>query len=200
MQPKRALLNAADYLAREFLERERHEYVNGQVYALSGASRRHGQVIANLATPAHIAARKLAGCQVFSQGVKVHVAARNSYYYPDVGASCEPGDSDEYIVREPCFLIEVLSPATASIDRREKRLAYMTLDSLTEYVMVEQERMRVDFYQRDGGTWNLYILRQPDEVVELSCLALRLTLEQIYDGVDLSLRVSEPEPPEYLTA
>jgi Uma2 family endonuclease len=85
----------------------------------------------------------------------------------------------------------VLSPSTASIDRREKRLAYTTLDSLTEYVLVYQDRMRVDVYQRTEGGWNLAILREPEQAIDITCLRCSLALEQIYKGVDLPLSVSE---------
>jgi len=191
MQHAHLLLSPLDYLAREIQEHGRHEYVNGHVYALSGTSTRHGRLVTNLVRHTSSAAVGRSSCAVFSQCVKVHVAARNSFYYPDVVATCEPGTTDEYIICEPCFVVEVLSPSTASIDRREKRLAYATLDSLQEYVLVYQDCMRADVYRRTADSWNLAILREPQQVVYLTCLACSLTLQQIYEGVNLPLGVSE---------
>ena len=201
MQTVRASLSAVDYLAREMTASVRHEYVDGHAYALSGASLRHGSLVTNFVAQTHLSARRRPPCRVFSQSVKVHVSARNSFYYPDVVATCEVGTREEYVVREPCFIIEVLSPSTASIDRREKRMAYATLDSLEQYVVVDQDRMRADVYCRGSKGWNLSILREPQEVVQLTCLDCALTLEQIYAGIDLPMGVEEPtEEEEWLMA
>lgn len=183
-------LSPLDYLEHEIREEARHDYVDGAVYALSGGSVCHSKLIMNVVAVVLPVANRGA-CHVHSQGVKVRVAARNSYYYPDVVATCEPVTKGEYIINEPCFIVEVLSPSTASIDRREKRLAYTTLDSLTEYVLVYQDRMRVDVYQRTEGGWNLAILREPEQAIDITCLRCSLALEQIYKGVDLPLSVSE---------
>jgi Uma2 family endonuclease len=91
---------------------------------------------------------------------------------------------------------QYLSPSTASVDRREKRTSYTTLISLREYIIVEQDRMR-ELYRRESRGWEGYILSQSDDIVELSCLVLRLTLSEIYEGVELPSGVVEPEPEEY---
>jgi hypothetical protein len=110
---------------------------------------------------------------------------------------CDPHDRDELCVKNPCLIIEVLSPSTASVDRREKRTSYATLISLREYIIVEQDRMRVELYRRESRGWEGYILSQSDDFVELSCLVLRLTLSEIYEGIELPSGVEEPEPEEY---
>jgi Uma2 family endonuclease len=194
-------LDPVDYLEREAQVPERLEYVNGHAYALSGSSKEHAQLITNLVGHAFNALPRRPRCAVFSQSVKVHVAERNSFYYPDVVATCEPNSPDRYIVREPCLIVEVLSPSTASIDRREKRSAYTTLRSLEQYIVVDQERMRVDVYCRDGVRWNLAIMREPTELVRLACLDCAFTLAQLYSGVEFPLRVAEEELDlEWLTA
>jgi Uma2 family endonuclease len=132
--------------------------------------------------------------------MRVQVEARNSYYYPDVSACCDRNDRDELYVTSPCFIIEVLSPSTASIDRREKRASYATLTSLLEYIVVDQDRMRVELYRRESHGWGSYILNQPDDLVQLSCLSLRLMLSQIYEGVELPSGIAEPELPAYAAA
>jgi len=194
-------LDPLEYLEREAEVPQRYEYVNGHAYALSGSTKEHALLVTNLVGHAFNAMPRRPGCSVFSQSVKVHVPDRNSFYYPDVVATCEPHSRDRYIVQAPCFIAEVLSPSTASIDRREKRSAYMTLSSLEQYVVVDQERMRADVYLRDGKGWNLAILRQPDEVLRMACLDCTLTLAQLYSGVEFPLSVrEESEDLEWLTA
>jgi Uma2 family endonuclease len=129
--------------------------------------------------------------------MRIQVEARNCFYHPDVSACCDPNDRDELYVTSPCLIIEVLSPSTASIDRREKRASYATLTSLREYVIVDQDRMRVELFRRESRGWGGYILNQPDDLVELSYLSLRLTLSEIYEGIELPSGIAEPEQLEY---
>jgi Uma2 family endonuclease len=145
---------------------------------------------------AHAAARKRPPCQVFAADMKVRVEARNAFYYPDVSGSCDPGDREDYFLTAPCFIVEVLSPSTAAIDRREKRLAYLTLNSLKEYVVVDQDRRRVDVYRRDGQVWKAETFLDSG-AFDLSCLGLRLDLDQVYEGLELPPAVAEPEPEAY---
>jgi Uma2 family endonuclease len=200
MQSAQPILDALDYLQREAEAPQRYEFVNGQAYALSGTTRRHGKLVTNLLRLTAEANVRRPGCEVLSQCVKVHVPERNSFYYPDVVATCEPASREQYLIREPCFIVEVLSPSTATIDRREKRIAYMTLPSLEQYVVLDQDRMRADVYSRGSRGWNLAILREPTQVVNFSCLGCVLMLQQIYAGVELPLHVAEEPEEDWLTA
>lgn len=197
MQPKPARLSPAQYLEWEMKSPVKHEYVDGEVYAMSGPSRRHNLLATNLLRWAANAAAEQKHCQVFGSDMRVQVDARNSYYYPDVSACCDPTDRDELYVTSPCLIIEVLSPSTASIDRREKRASYATLPSLRDYIIVDQDRMRVELYRRENDGWAGYILNRPDDLVDLSCLSLRLALGQIYERVELPRGIAEEELPEY---
>lgn len=179
-----------DYLRTELNCEGRHEYVNGRVYALSGSSITHGQLISNMHFAVMSAARKTY-CRAFTQCMLVSVPAYNSFYYPDVLATCEHARGDQQLVGAPCFIAEVLSPSTSGIDKREKRIAYASLDSLQEYVVVYQSRMRVDVHQRTREGWKLTILHQPEDVVPISCLRGEVSLEEIYRGVSFHLRVAE---------
>ncbi|MDE2150095.1 MAG: Uma2 family endonuclease [Gammaproteobacteria bacterium] len=193
MQRARAYISVSDYLAGELRSPIKHEYVDGEVYAMVGASRRHNLLVTNLLRLAANAALKRPPCQVFAADMKVRVEADNAFYYPDVSGSCDPDDREEYFLTRPCFIVEVLSPATAAIDRREKRLAYRTLASLKEYVVVDQDRRRVDVYCAGDGGWHAETLTQSG-TFELSCLGLRLSLDQIYQGVELPHEVAEAGP------
>lgn len=201
MKPKPARLTSAEYLDWESGSRFKHEYVDGEIYAMSGAKRRHNLIASNLVRHARAAADR-GGCQVFGSDMKVHVEMRNSFYYPDLSVCCDPTDRHELYLVRPCFIVEILSPSTAAIDRREKRVSYSTLASLREYVIADQDRMRVELYRRDSedrgsAAWRGYLLSEPDDVVESACLRTRFALSQIYDDVELPSGIAEPEPPEY---
>jgi Uma2 family endonuclease len=198
MQQKPNLLSPAQYLDREEKSPVKCEYVDGEIYAMSGATRRHNLLAGNLFYRAREAANNHKDCQVFGSDMKVHVETYNCFYYPDLSVCCDRSDLNELFLVRPCFIVEVLSPSTASIDRREKRASYATLETLREYVIVDQNRMRVELYRRESNGWQGYVLNQPDDVVESSCLGLRLTVQQIYEGVELPPPgILEPEPPEY---
>ena len=199
MQTQSQRTSVAEYFALEERSSVRHEYVDGEIYVMAGASRRHNLLTTNLLRHAANAALQHKNCQVFGGSMKVQVRARNSFYYPDVSASCDPDDREEYYLTSPCFIIEVLSPSTASIDRREKRLSYATLNSLHEYVIVEQDRMRVTVYRGQDGPWMSQIMNEPEDAIELSCLGLRLTLREIYEGIELPApgSVAELEASDY---
>jgi Uma2 family endonuclease len=198
VHPKLAPLSPAEYFERDERSPVKCEYVDGEVYAQSGAKRPHNLIAGNLFARAWLAARARRGCQVFGSDMKVHVETHNCFYYPDVSASCDPADLNERFLMRPCFIVEVSSPSTGAIDRREKRACYLTLESLREYAIVDQNRMRVDWYRREESGWRGYILTEPDDVLESSCLGLRLELRDIYEGVAFPPAwVAEPEMPEY---
>ena len=144
-------ISADDYLQQELRSPAKHEYVDGQIFAMAGATKRHNLIVGNIFAPAKFKGREK-NCQVFAADMRVRVAATNSFYYPDVTATCDPADTEELYLTKPCLIVEVLSPATAATDRREKRLAYGTLESLREYWLVDQDRRSVEIYRRaDGG-------------------------------------------------
>jgi Uma2 family endonuclease len=199
MRSKPAPLSPAEYLDREEHSPTKSEYVNGEIYAMSGAKRAHNLIASNLIYRARAAATgRRSGCQVFGSDMKVYVETHNSFYYPDLSVCCDPGDRHDFFIARPCFIVEVLSPSTALIDRREKRASYTTLKSLREYAIVDQHRMYVELYRRESGGWRGYLLSQQDDFVESSYLDLRLSLQEIYEGVELPPpAIGEPEPPEY---
>jgi Uma2 family endonuclease len=190
-------LGPADYLAREDLGPARHEYVDGELHAMSGGRRAHNLIAANLLARAWGAARQVPGCQVFGSDMKVHVPAHNCFYYPDLSVCCDPLDRHELFLSSPCFIVEVLSRATALIDSWEKRSRYATLPSLHEYVIVDSERMQAEIHRREEGHWQASVLDQPEHIVEASCLELRLSLRQIYEGVNFE-QAAAPRAVQYV--
>jgi Uma2 family endonuclease len=117
--------------------------------------------------------------------VKIAVAQNTSdfFYYPDVMVTCDPQDTEKYYKTYPCLIVEVLSPSTQELDRREKRLNYQSLESLQEYVLVSQTEKKVEVYRRlETGKWSVESLVK-DDSLELKSVGLTLTIADIYDEV-----------------
>ena len=131
-----------DYLEGEKSSKVRHEYIDGQVYAMAGASKRHSEIAVNISTALRIASRR-SPCRVYSSDVKVRLAEHRSYYYPDVIVGCEEDEANDYYLEKPCLIVEVLSQTTAKRDRSEKLLAYMNIPTLRAYLLVEQDQPEV---------------------------------------------------------
>ena len=181
-----------DISIREYLDGEpqsslRHEYLAGQVYAMAGAGERHNRISLNIAFHLRAATRGKP-CGVFINDMKLRVEHNDSFYYPDVLVTCEPQDSEPFYKRMPCLIVEVLSPSTEAIDRREKLIAYRTLPSLRHYLLVSSEQRRVEWHSRDdAGRWLLALLENSD-ALEIACpgLQVRFTLDEVYEDVKLS--------------
>jgi Uma2 family endonuclease len=182
-------LTVEEYLAFENASPERHEYVAGDVFAMSGASLRHNRIVGNIVHRLWNAAHD-GRCDVHFEGVKLRVAS-DVIYYPDVMVLCGAQD-DELVAREPCLVVEVTSPSTAATDRREKLTNYRRIASLRAYLIIDQRRRRVDHHWRDDtGTWWQAALVGGGGI-PLPCPAIVLTLDEIYAGV--TMVVGEPEP------
>jgi Uma2 family endonuclease len=158
---------------------------------MTGVSRTHNIAAVNIF--AALKARLAGGpCHVFMSAIRLSVQRAQAYSYPDVVVTCDPADRDEYQVTRRVLVVEALSPPTEAIDRREKLLAYQTLDSLREYVLVSQDRRRVEDVRRgDGGAWWQEIADEEDgdpAAIRLESVGLTLTLAQIYEGAALGRR------------
>lgn len=180
-------LAPAEYLAQERLAEYKSEYCNGQVFAMSGASRKHNLLTGNIAR--HIG-NQLDGrpCEAYIADMRVKVAASGLYTYPDVVVACgqiQLEDEHSDTLLNPSVIIEVLSPSTEKYDRGEKFAHYRRLPSLQEYVLIAQDRMRVEHYLRDGEHWILTELNQPEALLELPSIECRVPLRDIYDKVEL---------------
>jgi Uma2 family endonuclease len=175
-------LSVEEYLASEEGGEVRHEYIDGQIYAMTGASDRHGLIVSNLVAGLRPLIRGR-GCQLFANDMKVRlqIADQDIFYYPDLLLSCDPDDRETYFRTKPCMVVEVLSDSTERIDRREKFLAYTTLPSLQDYLLVSQTRREVWHYRRSLD-WATEVLTEGD--LGLDCLEIRLPLESIYEEIE----------------
>ena len=175
--------SAPDYLHWETTQLDRHEYLNGEVFAMAGADDRHVTVAGNV----YMALRQhLSGgpCRTYMSDMRVQVAAANAYFYPDVLVTCSAQDLTSPLVKtEPKLIIEVLSPSTAAYDRGLKFSHYRSLPSLEEYVLIDLDTRATDCYRK--GLDGLWVLHPFDrgQVVSLASVALSMTAEQLFADV-----------------
>ena len=177
-------LTELDYLALEEKAQDKHELVHSSIYAMAGASERHNRISLNLASACNAASLGTA-CRAFMSDMRLRLEGGNIYYYPDVMLVCNPQDTDPMFKSLPCLLAEVSSPSTEGTDRREKLAAYLKIPTLREYLIVSQDQVAVDLYQRpDMGQWHQTRL-SVGHSFNLVCLPLKLTVDQLYAGLQV---------------
>jgi Uma2 family endonuclease len=198
-QPK-TYLRPEEYLAIERRNEYKSEYIDGEMVAMTGASRRHNIITFNVVKAL---GRQLEGrpCEGYAGDMRVRIASRReyAYTYPDVVVVCgEPQFEDGHLdtLLNPTVLIEVLSESTELYDRGKKFSFYRAIESLAEYVLVAQDEYKVEKYAKQpDGRWLLSDHRSPEDVVELASVECALALREIYDKVALPpVDVPEGEP------
>ncbi|MCA1687107.1 MAG: Uma2 family endonuclease [Actinobacteria bacterium] len=171
-----------EYLALEEESAVRHEYVAGMIYAHAGATKRHNRIALNIAARLIEAARG-GSCRVYSSDVKLR-AADDVFYYPDVMVVCGPENDESLYEDAPCLVVEVVSPSTESVDRREKAFTYRKIPSLHAYLIVDQDRRWVERHWRDeSGEWRQGGVADEGSI-PIPCPETRLSLDEIYEGLE----------------
>ena len=188
-------MTVEEYFQFEEGSQVRHEYVSGELYAMSGATFRHSTLALNVGTRLHAVAGD-GPCSVVMNDMRVQVA-HDVYYYPDVVVICAPMAQLDVTATEPCVVVEVTSPSTARTDRGEKLTAFKQLPTLRAYLIVDHRRRRVERHWRaePNDVW------QREEIVlegrvRVPCVDTDFTLDEIYRRVDLPA-VGEPDEVEY---
>ena len=172
------------YLAAEAASTVKHEFIGNQVHAMAGASERHNTIAGNLFAACHGANR--GACRPFIGDMRLRLDGGAVYYYPDVMIVCDAQDADPMFKTSPCMIAEVMSPSTAVLDRREKLIAYRKLPTLQECLLIAEDDILVEHYRRaNAGEWGMSGLEAGD-ILELSCLPLKLPLRTLYDGIAFS--------------
>lgn len=184
-----------EYFALEKTSEVRHEYVEGEVFAMAGASIAHNLIKSNLVAALRPNARQR-GCRVFDENVRLVVQEKSLYVYPDVLLTCDPTDRREsYQVRHPVLIAEILSPSTAEYDRTEKFANYQKINSLRHYLLVSQAAWVVEWFRRDeAGQWIYTLLSTPERVLEIPDLGLVLPLRELYEDTDVAPLRLQPVP------
>lgn len=177
--PETAHLDFESWLAfEEASPTVRHELVGGNVYAVTGALRRHNLLATSILSAVRGAAMG-EGCRSYVSDMKVRAGADG--YYPDVMVACgEP--PDDRFEDAPCLLVEVVSPSTSTVDRREKLAAYTRIPTLRTYLIAHPDTPRIEVHRRHGDTWAQSVLG-PGDIVALECPTVGLAVDALYEGV-----------------
>ena len=173
------LMSEQAYLDGELLSDIRHEYIEGEVYAMVGAHKYHNQIVM---TVSNVFYNHLLGkpCQPYASDMKVKIDRK--YFYPDVMVDCSQVDADYYI-EQPSIIVEVLSKSTRQHDKTVKRLAYFQIASLKEYVLIEQDFVEIEFWSRDENNyWQQSVYYLGDDI-HFQSIDLTVSVEDIYRQV-----------------
>lgn len=176
-------LTVEEYLELEKTSSVKHEFVGGEVHAMTGASGRHNRISGNIFAVLWNAARG-GPCRVFQSDMKVRTAD-DAFYYPDVLVACDDPPEDPYYVEpDPCLVVEVVSPSTEATDRREKLAAYKRMPDLKAYLIVSQERKWIERHFRDeSGEWRRADLTEEGSFPVPCPPGAALSLTEVYEGL-----------------
>jgi Uma2 family endonuclease len=185
--------NSRKYTIEEYLEienaaAEKHEYYQGEIFAMSGAKMTHVKIVMNLSVALK---NRLRGkpCQPYGSDLRIHIPSNTLFTYPDISIICgepETRNNDEYNALNPRAIIEVLSPSTKSYDRGEKFRLYRDIPALKEYILIDSETITVeDWYINDRGNWELQEIKGIESSLQFKSIDVAIDLHEIYEGTKL---------------
>ncbi len=183
---QKILYSPEEYLEFERKSEVRHEYIDGEIFEMAGANKRHNGISANLV---RLLGNQLLeqDCVVYGSDMRVRITSTGKYTYPDVVAVCGEElfeDETEDTLLNPLLIVEVLPKSTEAYDRGGKFEYYQTIESFQEYVLVTQEPFRVEqFVRKDKNVWTYFEFRQPEDVVKLNSINCELVLQDIYHKI-----------------
>jgi Uma2 family endonuclease len=184
-QANEEILSVDEYIAGELKSEVRHDYFDGRVSAMADTNVMHCTIAGNFFGEI---GRQLRGkkCEAFNSDMKVHFQnfGDDGFYYPDVMVNCDPAGQQPYFCDTPCLIVEVVSPETEQIDRREKWFAYRKLASLHTYILASQEKREVTVYHREGDGWRKTILIG-DSTLTVPEMEFSVRLDALYAQTEL---------------
>lgn len=184
--PKYNYISQEEYLEMERAALDKHEYYQGEVFAMSGASLRHNRISVNTLTDL---ANKLKdkSCQPYGSDMRIHIPKNTLYTYPDISIICgdaELTDDKFDTATNPSVIIELLSKSTGNYDRFEKFSLYREIASLKEYILVDTQRIHVEKHIRNAdNSWQLTDFYSLDDSFTLSSVNVTVCLADIYMGI-----------------
>lgn len=186
--PKGQFISEEDYLTMEEVSPVRHEYFDGEIFQMAGASDEHNTIAMNIAAELHQQLKKRP-CKVYQNDMRLYVEKEGIYTYPDVMVVCGKPEIKKYKnldnMLNPVLIAEVLSPSTADYDKGAKFEQYRTIESFKEYLLVSQDAKQITRYTKQtNGSWILMDFIGDKTEIELSSIECSLTMEDIYDKVD----------------
>jgi Uma2 family endonuclease len=182
-------ISITDYLQMENASIEKHEYYQGEVYAMAGAKVPHNKICANLLITL---GQKLKGkkCQPYGSDQRIHIPANTLFTYPDISIICGEVitlNDDEYNAINPTVIIEVLSKSTKNYDRGEKFKLYRDIPSLKEYIMVDSESIHIEIFHLNAtNRWELEEYKHLDGSIFITTIDESLLVSEIYENVEIS--------------
>ncbi len=185
-------ISVEEYLASEREAFEKHEFIDGEIVLMAGASEKHN-VIANNISGELFVQFKNTKCRAFASDMRVKAvkAKQGNYYYPDIVVVCgerkfEDGRRD--VLLNPAAIIEILSKSTKLKDRNEKLDSYMALESLTDYVLVDQDAMRIEHFSKiDSENWKMRLLNEPSQKLVLESADCAVSLADVYNEIEFEI-------------
>lgn len=177
-----------EYLELENAATEKHEFFQGEIFAMSGATLVHNTIAVNVLT---LLKKQLSGkpCQPFGSDQRIHIEKNSLITYPDVSVICgtiRTWNNDQFNVLNPTVILEILSPSTRNYDRGEKFKLYRELSTLREYVLIDSESIHVEaFFLNPSGNWELREVNYPEEKIRLDSIQVVLELRELYEDTGL---------------
>lgn len=185
--PELKYMTAEAYLSFERNSPDKHEYYKGEIFAMSGASRKHNKIDSNLRTAIGnwLKGKK---CNVYGSNLRVSVKTESLYAYPDIVVVCGEElytDNEFDTLTNPTLIIEILSPSTAAYDKGLKFELYRALPDLKEYILIDSNKIHVTQYKKnDDGTWLLKEYKNISDTLTLAAIQMPLPLKDCYEGID----------------
>lgn len=179
-------LTPEEYFAWEEQQLEKHELIDGEVYAMSGGSVNHGRIAIKLTAmfDAHL---EQGGCITGNSDIKINIVNTNNYTYPDASVTCDERDKNtpNYFTY-PCLIVEVLSKTTEAYDRGGKFRMYQNNPVLKDYLLVSSTAIEIDLYRKNDAEQWMIINYGEGDIIELKSINLSFPIEQIYRGLNLT--------------
>jgi Uma2 family endonuclease len=181
-------LSIADYIQIEKETDTKYEYHDGKIFAMAGGTVEHGLISGNIYGEMKFALRaKGSNCTPLNSDIKLYLAHANKILYPDAMVVCgeiERSDREVNAIVNPIVIVEVLSKSTESYDRGDKFYAYRQIQSLVEYVLIDQQKAQIEIYHRTGDLWKITRITGRDARCSLAALDIELSLANIYENID----------------
>ncbi len=185
--PKFFYMNPEEYLEWEEKQPIKYEYINGEVFAMTGGTLNHNSITLNIASSLknHLKGK---GCKVFMSDAKLQTFEKGNFFYPDVMVTCDQRDKkSSKMIKHPCLIIEVLSPGTGAFDRGDKFKFYRRIDTLQEYVLIETESMNIDVFRlNESGVWELHSYEENQDLI-LTSVNFQCPISLVYEDIEFEI-------------
>ena len=178
-------VSESDYLAGELNSKTKHEYREGIVYAMAGARNSHNRIASNALGSLYSQLRG-SPCEAFNSDAKIRIQRSKDlrYYYPDASVICESNPEDDSFQENPVIVVEVISESTRRIDEGEKREAYLSIPSLSTYLLIEQDAPVIQIWQRQSnGSFERTVASELDAVIPLPAIEAEIPLADFYERI-----------------